>query len=849
MQDSERLFKSIFMEAPVGILVLSSSGKVLFSNRTFLDLVGLPVVKPATPFSSFLFDTNEDDFLSYLKAFSAGEAASAAREMQYNRGDGNVSWWRLNISNLRPKIEGGPDLRRFVLFVEDISIRKRYEEELKEAKEASERATRTKSEFLANMSHEIRTPIHTIIGMSELLADTALDPEQQEYTGQVQFAADVLLSLINDILDFSKIEAGKLALESINFDLFDTVEDAVDMVSLEAHKKGLETVVHVENSVPHLLQGDPVRLRQIIVNLFNNAVKFTDAGEVVIRVSLEEELPEDVRIRFAVTDTGIGIPKEKADHLFQVFSQVDSSTTRKYGGTGLGLSISKNLSEMMKGRIGVESEEGVGSTFWFVVQLGKQEEESFYHNLPEAYFDARVLVVDDSASVRDAIACYLREWGCRVETAENGPDALELLRSSSGGDEAFNLCLVDQMMPGMDGWQFASEVNSDEQLRGLKLFLMSPSGKSGDEAKMKLLRWYRGYLSKPIRKGKLFREMVKTFVEDDSSLEEVGGTGEALGELEDIGELEALEPIDELDGVEDVDEVEEITGSTILVAEDHEVNQQLFKTILENMGHEVDIVSNGKEAVQAVGGRSYDIIFMDVQMPEMNGYEATESIRELGIDTPIVAVTASAQRGEEVKCRNVGMTGFLIKPFKKRDLLPVLEQWLGKRDVRYGDSSSEDLKEAGENLDLPENDPPKIDPSAAPGQAPQESDHPEEGSAADTKEPMQEPLLDWEDALDTFMGKEEILKKVLASFLDKLAEQVPLLRKAVADEKAREVREYAHGLKGGSLNLSARPLGEAAKDLEFAAADGLTDQFPKLIERFEMVYSEFDAYIRKEILS
>ncbi len=310
-----------------------------------------------------------------------------------------------------------------------------------------------------------------------------------------------------------------------------------------------------------------------------------------------------------------------------------------------------------------------------------------------------------------------------------------------------------------------------------------------------------------------------------------------------------MEPIDELDGVEDVDEVEEITGSTILVAEDHEVNQQLFKTILENMGHEVDIVSNGKEAVQAVGGRSYDIIFMDVQMPEMNGYEATESIRELGIDTPIVAVTASAQRGEEVKCRNVGMTGFLIKPFKKRDLLPVLEQWLGKRDVRYGDSSSEDLKEAGENLDLPENDPPKIDPSAAPGQAPQESDHPEEGSAADTKEPMQEPLLDWEDALDTFMGKEEILKKVLASFLDKLAEQVPLLRKAVADEKAREVREYAHGLKGGSLNLGARPLGEAAKDLEFAAADGLTDQFPKLIERFEMVYSEFDAYIRKEILS
>ncbi len=789
------------MEAPVGIVILSSTGRLVFWNEAFLDLVGKVAIPPSTLFSSFLADCKPEEFLELLNGINANSKGSDALELRYRKAEGSDSWWRLNISNLRPRIAGGPDLRRFVIFAEDISIRKLYEEELKEAKEASERAqeaaehaTRTKSEFLANMSHEIRTPIHTVIGMAELLADTALDPEQQEYTEQVQFGADVLLSLINDILDFSKIEAGKLSLETIDFDLYDTVEDNVDLVSLEAHKKGLETIVHIENPVPHLLRGDPVRLRQIIVNLFNNAVKFTERGEVEIRVSLEEELEDEVVLRFVVRDTGIGIPAEKAANLFQVFSQVDSSTTRKYGGTGLGLSISKNLAEMMQGGIGVESDYGAGSSFWFTARFGKQPEQSVYHALPDRYFEARVLVVDDNPAVRDAIADYLKEWGCEVESAENGPAALEELRNRAGSETAFDLCIVDQVMPGMDGWQFASEVNSDTHLRGTSLFLMSPSGKSGDEAKMKLLRWYQGYLSKPVRKGRLFREMVRLFLSDDEI--------EELEELEDEPEeLEALEVLEGPGepGAEAVEMVEELTGSTILVAEDHEVNQQLFKTILENIGHEVDIASNGVEAVQAVKNRRYDLIFMDVQMPEMNGYEATESIRSLGIDTPVVAVTASAQRGEEEKCISVGMSGFLIKPFKKRDLLPVLEQWLGRQDDRYS--------------------APKTD------------------------------LLDWEDALDTFMGKEEILKKVLLSFLDKLAEQVPQLRTAVAAKDAEAVRGLAHGLKGGSLNLSARPLGEAARGLEEAAADGRPQAFEELLKAFESAYSAFEGYVRNDILS
>lgn len=801
MLELERMFKAIFMEAPVGIAVLSASGRVLISNRAFLSLLGLESISQGTPLSSFLEECDDDVFNHYLHSFSFEKQAVSARELRYKKGDGSLSWWRLNISLLQPTMSGGPKLRRFLVFAEDISIRKLYEEELRGAKEASERATKIKSEFLANMSHEIRTPIHTIIGMSELLSETALDPEQQEYTGQVQFAADVLLSLINDILDFSKIEAGKLNIETIDFDLFDTVEDAVDMVSLEAHKKKLETIVHIENPVPHMLTGDPVRLRQIIVNLFNNAVKFTDQGEVEIHVSLLEEDDQSVRLHFLVRDTGIGIPKEKADRLFQVFSQVDSSTTRKYGGTGLGLSISKNLCEMMDGRIGVESEVGVGSRFWFTVVLGKQVEESFYHSLPASYFSVRVLLIDDSAAVRNALAEYLEEWGCSVESSDTAPKALELLHSRAKGEEPFDLCIVDQRMPGMDGWQFASEVNSDDELRGLQLFLMSPSGQSGDEAKMKLLHWFKAYLSKPIRKAKLFREMVKCFTDDRKKRL---GDGSEPEELED---LEELELVDEA-LVDEPAPLEELTGSTILVAEDHEVNQQLFKTILENLGHEVDIASNGREAVQACRGRRYDIIFMDVQMPEMNGYEATESIRDLGIAAPIVAVTASAQHGEEERCRNVGMSGFLIKPFKKRDLLPVLEQWLGKQDSRY-----------------------------------------REDAPVETEEESGNSVLDWEDVLDTFLGKEELVKSVLSSYLDKLEEQLPLLTEAVEAGDSKKTRELAHGLKGGALNLSAQDLGEAAKQLEYAGADNRVEELSALLLAFQSKASTFSDFVRNSILS
>ncbi|MFP4180373.1 MAG: response regulator, partial [Spirochaetaceae bacterium] len=654
------MFQSIFVNAPVGMVLLDMEGKILSANKAFIRLSGKESVTHTT-FCSYLQRDDAEDYRSHLdRLLQEGGDAGITREVRHITDSGDVRWWWVNLSLMMRK--GG---RIFVAFIEDVTTQKDYEKKLKIAKENSEKAqavaeeeTRTKSDFLANMSHEIRTPIHTIIGMTELLIDTALDAEQQEYVDQVQFSADVLLSLINDILDFSKIEAGKLSMEDIEFDLYKTTEDAVDLVALEAHKKGLETAVFIENDVPHQLQGDPVRLRQIIVNLFNNAVKFTKSGEVMVRVEKLKETDDDVYLKFYVKDTGIGISQEKKSKLFQVFSQVDSSTTRKYGGTGLGLSISKNLSEMMGGEIGVESEEDKGSTFWFTAHFGKQEETSFYHSLPEHYFSGKVLVVDDNSTVREMLLNYLREWGLEVDDVSNGSEGLRLLRESKGKGAGYDACLVDLLLPGMDGWQFASEVNSDETISDTKLLLMSPTGKSGDEAKMKLLHWFEGYLSKPVKKGKLFELLFKMFTTEEES-KKLEQEEEELEEAEELVEL-----------------VEEITGGRILVAEDHEVNQQLFKTILQNLGHEVHIANNGKEAVNAVKGITYNIIFMDVQMPEMNGYEATEEIRRRGVDTPIIAVTASALRGEEAKSLEVGMNDFLVKPFKKKDLLPMLEKWM-----------------------------------------------------------------------------------------------------------------------------------------------------------------------------
>ena len=771
------LFKNIILESPVGVVILGRSGEIRFSNKTFRSLIP-NVSKETLKGYDFKLIIHPDDRNKYMDDFLDvinGIKSSFYADYRYENYNNMDEWFRFRVSS----VQEDSDANWYVAaFIEDITAQRAYELRLQEEKGEAERSSQIKSDFLANMSHEIRTPIHTIIGMSELMGDTKLDKEQQEYSQQIEYSADVLLGLINDILDFSKIEAGKLHLEEIDFDLYDMAENAVDMIALEAHKRGLETAIFIENDVPVLLKSDPIRLRQIIVNLFNNAVKFTHEGSIQVRIGLVEEFEDSVKLKISVVDTGIGIPAEKKDRLFKVFSQVDSSTTRKYGGSGLGLSISKNLAEMMGGEIGVDSEFGKGSTFWFTVVMGKQLVTESSPNLEIPCINSNILLVDDNIEIRGFLKTYLESSGCSVYEVSDGPSALEILRERRGTSNQVDLCLIDLILPGMDGWQIASEIHSDSTISSVKRILLSPTGKSADEAKMKLLNWFDGYLHKPIKKKVFFAEIMKVLNKSEDNSDEVS----PVEELEELVELN-----------------EENIRAKILVAEDHAVNQMLFRTILENIGHEVDIANNGIEAVTAVKAKSYDVIFMDVQMPEMNGYEATIEIRKLGLNTPIIAVTASAIKGEKEKCLSVGMTDFLTKPFKKKDIIPVLDKWLS------GIISSESVT-----------DTPTV-----------------EGSRSEAD------IFDFKQAVEVFMGKEHIVINLLKGFIAKVEDQITNMYGNLENGDFDSLRQDAHSLKGGSSNLYIKFLSSAAKDLEAAAVE----KDPGCVNLIDKVKKEFDDFL------
>ncbi|MEW5816042.1 MAG: response regulator [Spirochaetota bacterium] len=786
MDVNDSLFKVIFEYSPVGMVVLGKEGNFIYSNAAFRGMLALNHEDlAAATFKQYLEPNDIEEFEEQFKSLIKREKKHFKHEARYLTKDGKTGWWSLNLAT-----EYDPVLKKWfiIAIIDDKTLEKEGHEKLRIAKEFAERTTRIKSDFLANMSHEIRTPIHTIIGMNELLLETKLDVEQQEYAEQVRFSADVLLSLINDILDFSKIEAGKLNLETIDFDLFKMTEDAIDLVSLEAHKKGLEVVLFISSDVPHFVRGDPVRLRQVIINLFNNSVKFTGRGEIVVTARRVEDTPEFAKLIFTVKDTGIGIPKDKVTRLFQAFSQVDTSTTRKFGGTGLGLSISKNLAQMMKGEIGVESEYGKGSSFWFTTCLEKQTVESGtglvsdWMKPDEAFVDTRVLMVDDNMTARSYIKSYLEEWHCKVDEAENGRQALEMLRKEAASGKGFTLCTIDLVMPGMDGWQLASEINADKTINSTRLILFSPTGKSGDEAKMKLLGWFDAYLSKPVKKSELFECLFRI--------------------LHSEADLEAVEEL--ANGAEEKEEKSKTTeGGLILIAEDHEVNQQLFRTILESLGYEVRVAGNGIEAVNAVEKEKFDLIFMDVQMPEMNGYEAAQKIRTKGVTTPIIAATASAIKSEMDKCLEVGMNDFLIKPFKKKDVLTLLDKWM------------------------------KDDGTPRPGEVVKK-----EQAAEDLY------IFDLEKAVETFMGKKDVVLKVLKAFVEKVENQIPVIAEAVLLGDMEKVRREAHSIKGGAWNLEVKKLGDKAAELESAGRENRPRDATRLFEELKTSFEEFLQYIK-----
>ncbi len=705
---------------------------------------------------------------------------------------------RIPVSVSTSEMNQGGRAEGFVCVAQNITDRKRAEEALRQAKESAEDASRAKSQFLANMSHEIRTPMNGVMGMLDLLSETDLNVRQSHFAETARRSSEDLLRIINDILDLSKIEAGKLELDNSDFDVRDAVEETVVLFAERAHRQGLEIACHLEEEVPVSVCGDRLRLTQILSNLVANAVKFTERGEVVARVRCVQEAEGEVFLRFEVTDTGVGIEPEEQDRIFEVFSQADGSSTRRFGGTGLGLAISRQLVEMMGGRIGVESRPGEGSTFWFTARLEKGS--ALNRSLRPSCHDLgnlRVLIVDDNKTNQEILDQQVLSWGMRNDTVGSGPEALERLRRAAGVGDPYDMVILDYHMPGMDGIEVARTMEQDPILRNLRrIILTSVDQRMGEEERREA--GVSAWLTKPVRASQLYNCLVTVM----EGLAPAAPKADAL--------LQAQDRFD----------------ACVLLAEDNPVNQEVALSMLENLGCRVEVVSNGGEVLETASRTDFDLILMDCQMPEMDGYQATEGIREseraAGAEKermPIVALTAHAMEGARDKCLAAGMDGYLAKPFSQGQLAEVLACWLKPVPATGSVSAEADSQEEKA--------------SSSDGAEPASIDH----KALETIRALQR------------QGKPDLLVRVINIYLEDSLRLLESLCQAMSRGDGTELKLQAHSLKSSSANVGALRLAGLCKELEaigeVGSMDGVDHRISRIEEEYRSVRNELTVELER----
>ncbi|MFI5279561.1 MAG: response regulator [Gemmatimonadales bacterium] len=758
---------ALFQSAPVATVVVDGAGRIVDANPRFETLFGYSAAEArGRTLNDLIVHTAELEGAAQMDAVVRGGETVVA-EVERRHKDGRLVQVRVSAA----RVEGAGEEELFVLY-DDIGAEVRARAVLLEARDAAERVAQMRSAFLANMSHEIRTPLNAILGLTELMLDGDLTGEQRRSLGLIESSGESLLALLNDILDLSKIEAEGLQLETVAFDLPKLVDSTVSLLAVRAREKKLELLADVGASVPVQVRGDPTRLRQVLTNLVGNAIKFTDEGEVLVsirRIAMEDGV---ARIRFAVRDTGIGIPEDKRTAIFEPFDQADLSTTRKYGGTGLGLTIATRLVGMMGGSLQVESEVGRGSEFSFAVSFPVEAVVPPPLRSPGAVplSGLRMLIVDDNASNRRIVREMLAAVGVSVDEATGADEGLGVLHRAARAGTPYPLVILDAQMPARDGFQLAQDVRADPALRTTRLLMLTSAAQRGDAQRCRDLG-IRGYLTKPVSRADLLDAVAGVLGGED---------GADAGPAEVVTRHRIAESRRSLH---------------ILLAEDNQVNQEVAATMLRKRGHRVDVVDDGVQAVDRAGRTRYDVVLMDIQMPQLDGLAATRAIRALAgcHDLPIVALTAHALTDERERCLACGMNAYLSKPFKAWELFAAAEGW-GSR-------------------------------SAAPAMA-----------AAPAPVDLDGFKREMEEA-----GAGDAVDGIVDAFHENAARRIDAITRAVAASETPEVARLSHAFKSSAAQLGALGLAAALQELEAAGREGRMDQ---VRERFERFREEADAVLR-----